>query len=41
MRISRNPKEILLSEDAVADYAKMLEVIFSIRNFRKLYQDTR
>ena len=39
--VSRNPNEILLSKDAVADYANTLEVTFSIRDSRKLYQDTR
>ena len=39
--VSRNPTYILLSKDAVADYANTSEVTFSIRNSRKLYQDTR
>ena len=39
--VSRNLNEILLSKDALADYTTTPEVTFSIRNFRKLYQDIR
>ena len=38
--VSRNPNEILLSKDAVADYAITPKVTFAIRNSWKLYQDT-
>ena len=40
MRTAKS-KQILLSKDAAADYANTPEVTFSIRNSRKLYQDTR
>ena len=39
--VSRHPNYILLSKDAVANYANTPEVTFLIRNSRKLYQDTR
>ena len=32
---------MLLSKDAVADYANTPEVTFSIRNFQKLYKNTQ